>query len=419
MADDTVKALDLLADGCDVAYKDFKFASGTKHNGWEVPKKWEVVEAKIFRGQREVYDGKRSPLGVITNSEPFDGVVEKAELLEHLHFSPKRPNAVPYHFRLQYRPWEKDWGFCVPRSWIDSLQMGKYRVRLKTRLSKGKMITREFTIPGRSKETIVFAAHIDHPGQANDDVAGCGVGIALINEIKKNYDKPKWTYKLVLTQEIVGSVFYLKALAAQAKKIKYGLFLEMLGNDKTLLLQKSFGGETYIDKVCELALSGYVGARKCAFREGPGNDEIVFEAPGYEIPMPSLSRWPYGEYHTSDDNLGIIDERQLQEALEYVMKVVSVLESDGVVKRRFKGLVSLANPEYDMYVDPGQIISGGLDQNRKLALFQYKMPRYLDGKWRMSEIAGEFGLDYWWMRDYFAKMEKKGLVKISRSVGRL
>lgn len=400
VSEDIVRTLDILSNHIKVKYKDHKFESGMEHNGWVVPKKWEVMEAKIYKSKKLIYDGMKHPLGVIANSSSFEGEVDLAELKKHLFSAPRRPKTIPFHFRLQYRPWEEEWGFCVPDNLKKSLKQGKYRVVLKTKLSKGEMVVREFVILGKRKESIVLAAHVDHPGLANDDLSGCVVGIEVISRILKQYKKTRYTYRLVLGPEITGAVFYLHSLKEKVKKLKYGLYLEMLGNKKRLKLQRSFAGDTYIDMAAELVLRAYSDSEVCGFRESAGNDEIVFEAPGYEIPMPSISRWPYAEYHTSDDNLSIIGEKQLQEAVGYVMGVVEILETDVVPKRKFSGLPSLANPKYDLYVDPGEIITGGLHQQQVLSLFQYKMPRMLEGDKSVLELAHEHGVDYWWLVEY-------------------
>jgi aminopeptidase-like protein len=129
--------------------------------------------------------------------------------------------------------------------------------------------------------------------------------------------------------------------------------------------------------------------------------------------MPSISRWPYPEYHTSDDNMDIIKEEKLLEATAYLVNVVSIIETDKYVKRKFKGLMSLANPKFNLYIDPGQIIGGTLGQNANEAAFQYKMPRFLEGNYRISDLAEMFNLDYWWLEEYFQKMKNKRLVSLN------
>jgi aminopeptidase-like protein len=416
VSDDLEKSLDNLAKYTTASFTDHRFASGTEFNGWVVPKKWNVIKATIHHKGKLIYDGMHHPLAVITQSDSFEGTVSLNELKKHLYYAPNHPDAIPFHFRLSYRAWQNDWGFCVPKTLFDSLKAGDYVVSLQTEHTMGDMVVREFVIPGKTEEAIMFVAHTDHPGMCNDDLAGCAVGVSLLDEIKKKFPNNHYTYKVLLVQEIMGSVFYLSRLSEkEIKKIKYGLFLEMLGNDNSLNIQKSLQGTTYIDTVSQLALHT-VGeeTRICEFREAAGNDEIVFEAPGIEIPMPSLSRWPYSEYHTSNDNLELMHEDKLQESLNYLIELVFILENDMMLKRKFTGLVSLANPKYDLYIDPGQILDNTLGQNFRQTNFQYRMPNYLNGEHRISDLALEFGIDFKWLHQYFSKMAEKGLVEFKR-----
>ena len=48
------------------------------------------------------------------------------------------------------------------------------------------------------------------------------------------------------------------------------------------------------------------------FRRVVASDEIVTNGPGFDIPTPSLTRWPYSQYHTSDDNPDIVDPGNLK-----------------------------------------------------------------------------------------------------------
>jgi aminopeptidase-like protein len=448
VSDDTVKALENLSSHTDVPYKDFKFKSGEEFNSWRVPNDWKVVEAKILKNGKIIYDGQDHLLGVIANSSSFEGKISKEELAKHIYTAPKRPKAIPFHFRLQYRPWDNDWGFCMPQEKFDSLEDGEYEVKLKTILKPGKMVSREFTIKGESEETILFVAHIDHPGLSNDDLSGCAVGIELLNRIKKSFPRSKYTYKLLLTQEILGSVFYLHKLgAAERKNLKYGIFMDNVGNNNDLSMQKSFLGNTLIDRICKSALNRFCHKPIInEFRHSTnGADEIVFEAPGIEIPMVFITRFPYPEYHTSDENMDIIYEAKLQETVAFLLKVVGMAERgfsgmefiadrqhEGItnlknkkfeyanqdlqkrnfyIKRRFEGLISLANPKYNLYIDPGQIIGANQDKNKKTALWQYYMPRYLEGNYSLLDMAAEFNIDFDWLENYFNKMEEKGLIK--------
>jgi aminopeptidase-like protein len=326
--------------------------NGPPLNGWAIPPRWSVEEATIARDGEVFYDGTQHPLAVIALSAPVDTTVTRDTLREHLYTvdeNYENPEAIPFHFRQLYRSWERDWGFCVPRSFYEDLPPGDYDVVIETQESEGYLDVLEYTHEGEVEETFVFVAHLDHPGMANDDLAGCAVGVELFERLRER--DTKFSYRLVLLQEITASEYYLHALPEEEKgPILGSLFLEMLGSDTPLALQHSVDADTMVDRAVEAALERQ-GAdyRTGPFRSIIGNDEIVWEAHG--IPMPSLSRFPYPEYHTSDDNPDIIELEQLQESIDVLEGTIDRLEEERVVKKQFDGVPATSHPRYDLYVD--------------------------------------------------------------------
>lgn len=321
-------------------------------HGWAIPPKWDIEEAFIARDGEVLYDGTWHPLGVIALSAPFEGTVSRDTLREHLYTvdpDHDNPEAIPFHFRQLYRPWDRDWGFCVPRSFYEDLEPGDYEVAIRTDETEGYLDVLEYTHEGALDETFVFAAHLDHPGMANDDLAGCAAGIKLFDHLRGR--NTKFSYRLVLLQEITASAYYLDAASEQEKRTVLGaFFLEMLGSDTQLALQHSVEEDAMVDQALETALKQQ-GAdyRTGPFRSIIGNDEIVWEA--HDIPMPSLSRFPYPEYHTSDDNPSIIREERLEEAVSVLERAVERLESRRVIRKKFEGVPATSHPRYDLYVD--------------------------------------------------------------------
>lgn len=108
-----------------------------------------------------------------------------------------------------------------------------------------------------------------------------------------------------------------------------------------------------------------------------GNDKTVWEAPGYEIPTISLTRFPHDEYHSSSDTLAHISESALEDAVQALLEIVDALERDVVMIRRFRGLVALSNPKYDLYVpngtDPSQP-APGVNDSRKWNRVMDRLP---------------------------------------------
>jgi len=321
-------------------------------HGWEIPPKWDVTRADIHRSGDLIWDGTQHPLGVIALSAPFEGTVSREELRRHLHTVDadyKNPDAIPFHFRQQYRPWDRDWGFCVPRSVVDALEPGEYDVVIRTEESPGYLDVLEYTHRGETDVTFAFVAHLDHPGMANDDLAGCAVGIELFRRLQDR--STKFSYRLILLQEIIASEYYLHALPAEDLDLMVGsLFLEMLGSGTPLALQASASGESMVDRAVEEALDAEgVDYRTGPFRSIIGNDEIIWEA--YDVPMPSLSRFPYPEYHTSDDDPEIISPESLETSVRVLEKTIDRLEDQRIVRKNFRGVPATSHPSYDLYVD--------------------------------------------------------------------
>jgi aminopeptidase-like protein len=331
-----------------------EFPTGTHCWTWLIPEKWTCHEAHL-----ETLDGQRlfshadNPLHVVSYSLPYDGEVTREELFKHLHVHPKLNDAVPYVFKF----YERDWGLCCSRDLRDTLTNEKYRVAIKSTFSFGALKVGEIVVPGRSEETFVLCAHLDHPGQANDDMTGVLVGLEVIREMLKR-PKPRYTYRFLVLPETVGSVAWLSHNEHLLPKMKGGLFLEILGLDNPAALQLSFTGNTEIDRRFRLALQerepeGWTGA----FRTVVGNDERQFNGPGVRIPMLSLSRvlrpdhpdWPYREYHSSHDTPAIVSPHRLAASRDLALAMIDTLEADRTPVNKFKGEIFCSR--YGIHID--------------------------------------------------------------------
>ena len=359
-SDDYDKSIDCLKKF--LPFRVIEYSNKDEHNGWVIAPRWNVVQAKILRNGRVIYDGTEHALAVIALSKNFRGKVSREELKRHLYYDKRYEDAVPFHFRQMYRPWERDWGFCVTRKFFDTLEPGDYEVVIETRESDGTLKLLEYTHPGELTETIVVAAHLDHPGMANDDLAGCAAGVELFRRLEGR--KTKYTYKLFLHQEVIGSEYYLaKMQEMERRQILESLFLEMLGTDTKLALQFSHGSSSEIEK----ALIGALTEAGVSYRTGPSGSIIavgdyVWES--YGIPMAVLSRFPYPEYHCSRDNFALMNEESLEEAVEILVKSINNMESTSLIVKKFKGNICTSNPKYNLYIDPGQPAFGGFSDNR-------------------------------------------------------
>jgi len=400
------KRRDIISDGFDesldyiskiLPLKIHKIPSGAQCWTWVVPEKWSVKEAFI-----EDLDGKRfldlkdHPLHVISYSLPVNKIVTRKELLQHLYTSSKRPNAIPFEFKY----YERDWGFCVQHSRLKEFTRDKYKVFIDSKFEKGNLKVGDYTIKGKTGKTIVLVAHLCHPAQANDDLAGVAVLVDIAREIAKRENH--YTYKFLIVPETIGSIAYLSQNESMIPDFRYGIFLEMLGNDNTHALQFTRQCNTRLDRIAR-----YVMKRKLNdFREGPfrkviGNDEMVFNGPGINIPMISVSRFPYSEYHTSDDNPNIISEKRLKESKELILAILDILDKDYIPKRQFKGPVFLSG--YGLWID--WRINKKLNENIEQIMLS------LEGDESLFDIAERLDMDFYDVLNYVNKFLEKGLVR--------
>ncbi|MBI5147723.1 MAG: DUF4910 domain-containing protein [Parcubacteria group bacterium] len=400
---------DIVSDGFDeaLAYiskiiplKIHKVPIGSKCWTWKVPEKWSAAAARIenLRG-KTLLNLKDHPLHVMSYSLPIDKIVTKEELLKHLHTRPDRPGAIPFEFKY----YERDWGFCVPHNWLERFKEDRYRVFIDSKFEKGYLKIGEHTIKGRTKETIAVIAHLCHPAMVNDDLSGVAVLVGLAKELgkRKNY----FTYKFVLVPETIGSIAYLSRNEKIIPQFKYGIFLEMLGNDDIHGLQLSRQGDTAIDRAARHVMkSTGKEFRLGGFREIVKNDEMVWNGPGVNIPTISVSRakpgFPhYPEYHTSDDDPSIVSAERLNESKDLVLKVINLLERDYVPVRKFKGPIFLSG--YGLWVD--------WRTNPKLSHALENIMLRMEGDKSILEIADELDLDFEEVLAYIDKFVEKGL----------
>ena len=80
----------------------FRYNSGEEHNGWIIPDKWKVEEAKVFFDGELIYDGTINALGVAQYSESFEGEVDLETFKKHTFSIPpldekeRRTRAIKY-----------------------------------------------------------------------------------------------------------------------------------------------------------------------------------------------------------------------------------------------------------------------------------------------------------------------------------
>lgn len=399
-----------------------RYPSGATHNGWLVPDLWRVERATVSRDGAIVYDAAAHPLGVAAYSQPFQGELELDELSRHVVTNPSLPEALVYHCMWQYRPWDADWAISMPHELVRTLPSGTYQVDLVTHREPGEMLVGVAEHRGRSERTIVLNAHTCHPGMANDDMAGVAVLLCVFQRLAGR--DTFYSYRLVLGPEHLGTVFYLRDLAhEELERLVGGVFAEMPGTSGPLTVASTFlGGHPLDAAFANVARHRARTFRPVPWRLGAGNDETVWEAPGYEIPFVEVSRSedvqaPFPEYHTSRDTPDLLEEGQLDEFLAVLEGVLSVVETNAVAHRRFDGLPALSSPQYGLYRErPDPAVEKHLpEDSEKWGYLADSLLRYFDGETTVLDIAERHDLPYDDVYEYVRRFEEKGLVRLEHT----
>jgi aminopeptidase-like protein/aminoglycoside N3'-acetyltransferase len=359
---------DIVSDGYDTALQALssqvpmtihKYPTGTECWTWLVPEKWTCHEAFL-----ETMDGRRlfsyqdNPLHVVSYSLPINRVVSRENLFRHLHVHPELPEAIPFIFKY----YERDWGLCCSQKLKRSMTEDHYRVVIDSNSSYGNLKVGEIVARGSSAETFVLCAHLCHPAMVNDDLSGVVVGLKVMQELLQRSDL-HYTYRFLILPETIGSVAYLSHNEQLIPQMMGGLFLEMLGLNQPHALQRSFAGDTEVDRCLTRVLQehdprGWTGA----FRTVVGNDERQFNAPGVRVPMLSLSRVEksepgkhpyYPQYHSSHDTPELAAPDSLAGSRDLVLKMIDAVEGNAIPVNRFKGEIfcSRYGLNVDVYTD--------------------------------------------------------------------
>ena len=374
-----------------------KIPSNTKCWDWIIPKKWEIKKAIIKKDNNVILDKNDHIMAIQPYSSSFNGKISYEELIKHIVYNKKMPNEYAYNCKLAYRyPYEKNWLVSLPYNKVKNLNKGIYNVEIDAKFSNGEMLIGEYTIKGKSNKTIILLSDICHPGQADDGIIGVGLWIRILQKLSKN-KKLNYTYKFYTPTETIGSIAWLWKRKNIIPNIKCGIFLESIGNKKPLKVKLSHKNSDEIDKIAQIVFSKN---KQYLFNQGVMNDELIYADPDFDIPMISLQRFPYPEYHTSADNINAISIKSLEETYNKTMDIINILEANYTPKKLIKGPIYLT--KHNLYKEA----------NKKYDYWQNWNLMNLIGKNKnILEISQSLKLDFW---ETFKKVEefrKVGLIK--------
>jgi len=335
------QTLDLLRETIPLEVREVP--TGTPILDWTVPKEWNAREAWIKDPEgRTVVSFADHNLHLLGYSVPVHQRLPLAELQEHLFSLPDQPDLIPY--RTSY--YRETWGFCLPHRVRQGLPEGEYEVFVDSSLEDGSLTYGEFFLPGETDEEILISTHICHPSLANDNLSGLAVVSRLAALLAKASDSQnlRYTYRFVFVPGTVGSITWLARNEERAAQISHGLVAANLGDPGGFHYKRSRRGSAEIDRavlqVLEERGEDFGAEDFIPF----GYDERQYCSPGFNLPVGSLTRTPYGrypEYHTSADNPSFVRPESLAGSLETYARVLALLEGNG----RYQNLKPKGEPQ--------------------------------------------------------------------------
>lgn len=378
------ETLKILQEYIDLKIKEVP--SGTAVFDWTVPKEWNIQDAwvKAPDGQK-IVDFQAHNLHMLHYSVPIHQKMGLAELKKHLFTLPEQPDLIPY--RTSY--YQENWGFCLPHREYQNLQEGEYEVFIDATLEDGHLTYGELYLPGESEEEILFSAHVCHPSLANDNLSGISLAVLLAQALQNQQNR--YSYRFLFIPGTIGSITWLALNEAKTSNIKHGLVISLVGDSGNFTYKKSRIGHAEIDKAAEHVLKNSGHLYQIVDFFPYGYDERQFCSPGFNLPVGNLTRTPFGqylEYHTSADDLNLIQAESLEDSFKIYHEIVHVLEGNAFYQN--------LNPKCEPQLGKRGLYDaiGGQSDQKKLQMAMLWVLNFSDGNHDLLDIAAKANLPF-------------------------
>ena len=376
--------------------------SGTQVFDWTVPKEWNIRDAyvKDARGER-VIDFRRHNLHVVNYSTPVHRKMGLEELQQHLHSLPEQPGLIPY--RTSY--YQENWGFCLAHRQRLQLKDEQYEVCIDSTLRDGNLTFGELLIPGSSSDEILVSCHACHPSLCNDNLSGVSVATHLAKQLAGA--QRRYSYRFLFIPGTIGSITWLFLNQSRVDRIRHGVVLTCVGDRGGFTYKKSRRGDAEIDRAFAHVLR-HSGKLQAIQEFSPyGYDERQYCSPGFNLPVGCLMRTPHGkfpEYHTSGDNLELVNSTSLGETYDACRSVFRLLEENRTYLNR--------NPKCEPQLGKRGLYGpiGGRDvKTSELAMLW--VLNFSDGAHNLLDIAERSEMEFSLLADAARALSSHGLLE--------
>jgi aminopeptidase-like protein len=376
--------------------------TGTRVFDWEVPREWNLRSARLWGPDGElIADAARLNLHLLNYSVPFRGTVGLEELQTHLHSLPDAPELVPY--RTSY--YREAWGFCLSDSVRKRLVPGDYRVEIDTTLADGSLTYGELFLPGAEDGEVLISTHCCHPSLANDNCAGMVMCAALARSLS-GMDR-RYGYRFLFVPGTIGAIAWLALNEKRTGRIAHGLVAACVGDRGRLTYKRSRRGDAEIDRAVIEVLRSSGQEHQVREFTPYGYDERQYGSPGFDLPVGSLTRTPYGEYpeyHTSADDPSLVPPEKLADTFRRYLEVFEVLEGNAA----YRNLEPRCEPQLGkrgLYASVGGQSHAAARQMAMLWLLNLS-----DGEHSLLDVAERSGVPFPELRRAADALERAGLL---------
>lgn len=395
------KLLEFMPDG-----NILEFPSGLHFSNWFIPPFWKVKSAflKDVDTNQLLVTNLDSVLFVAPYSKSCNEIFSKSELLKLAISSPENPDDFKYQHRLAYDPTRNlnEIAISLPHKILTSLsEEHSYNLVINTEERPGTMKVFHGRHIGTTDTSIYLLSHYCHSGQLNDGLAGVYVMGRVMERLKKSFRATKMNYVWLAFPETIGSSVYLSDQVDIKTKAFASVFCEMPGAKSDVRVTKSRSGNSYIDRVLKYLLTKTeISFTAVGFREGWGNDEMVFDSPIVGIPSISIDRAPFVNYHLSSDDASEFDLDKAEQIVDLVFQLISLIERDYI-----------PHPQFAV---PPQLSQFGLYQDWTMNREGYEsvmtLLDSLDGETSVLDIALRNEIEVEFAFDFYEKMKLENLV---------
>lgn len=302
--------------------------TGTQVFDWTVPKEWNIRDAHVKNSKGErIIDFQKSNLHVVSYSVPVRRRLSLPELKDHLFTLPDHPDWIPY--RTSY--YTETWGFCLTHNQLLQLDEGQYDVWIDATLEDGHLTYGEFFHQGATSDEVLISCHACHPSLCNDNLSGLALATFLAKSLSSM--SLRYSYRFLFIPGTIGSITWLSLNEAHVSRIRHGVVLTCVGDSGRSTYKKTRRGNADIDKAFLHVLKHSAQDHEIIDFFPYGYDERQFCSPAFNLPVGCFMRTAHGrfpEYHTSADNLDLVQPQYLADSFWKCLSVFDVLEHDKI-----------------------------------------------------------------------------------------